>query len=38
MFNQIYDGTFSHKLKIGSGVTAKLLMEIGIEVISSNEI
>ncbi len=36
--NQIYDGTFGHKLKMGSGVTAKLLMENGMEVISSDEI
>ncbi len=36
--NQIYDGTFRHKLKKGNGITAKILMENGIDVISSDEI
>lgn len=36
--NEIYDGSFDHKLRNGSGVTAKLLMENGIDVISSDEI
>lgn len=36
--DEIYDGTFSHKLKKGDGITAKLLMGNGVEVITSDEI
>ena len=35
---QIYDGTFSGKLKEGNGITAKLFMEKGIEVLTEDEI
>ncbi len=34
----IYDGTFSGKLKKGNGVTAKLLAENGIRVLTEEEI
>lgn len=34
----IYDGTFSGKLKVGDGVTAKLLTENGIRVLTEEEI
>ncbi|MBR5273439.1 MAG: DUF523 domain-containing protein [Clostridia bacterium] len=36
--SKIYDGTFSHRLIDGMGVTAKLLTENGIKVINENEI
>lgn len=36
--NKIYDGTFSSTLTNESGITAKLLMQNDIEVISSDEI
>ena len=36
--HKIYDGTFSHKLKGGQGVTAELLERKGIKVISEEEI
>ena len=36
--HKIYDGTFSHKLKDGQGVTAELLERKGIKVISEEEI
>ena len=36
--HQIYDGTFSGKLKNGQGVTAELLTRKGIRVISEHEI
>lgn len=32
--NEIYDGTFSHKKKMGQGVTAALLRHAGIQVVS----
>lgn len=35
---QIYDGTFSHKVIPGMGITAKYLKEKGIEVYSENDI
>lgn len=35
--NLIYDGTFSHKLKKGDGITTKLLKKNGIKVISEKE-
>ncbi len=35
---KIYDGTFSKTLKSGSGITAKLFMENGIEVLTEEEI
>ena len=35
---QIYDGTFSGKLKEGNGITAKLFTENGIEVLTEDEI
>lgn len=34
--DEIYDGTFSHNLVKGDGVTAQLLKKNGIEVISSD--
>ena len=36
--HKIYDGTFTHTLKHGMGVTAELLTKKGIKVISENEI
>ena len=36
--NKIYDGSFSHKLINGQGVTAELLRKKGIKVISEDEI
>lgn len=33
----IYDGTFSGNLKVGNGVTAELLEENGIKVVSEDE-
>ena len=36
--NKIYDGSFSHKLIDGQGVTAELLKRKGIKIISENEI
>lgn len=36
-FGKIYDGTFSGKLIPGNGITAELLIENGIEVISEND-
>lgn len=36
--NKIYDGSFSHKLIDGQGVTTELLKRKGIKVISENEI
>ena len=36
--HSIYDGTFSHKVIPGSGVTATLLKRKGIEVYNENEI
>ena len=36
--HSIYDGTFSHKVIDGSGVTATLLKRKGIEVYNENEI
>ena len=33
-FGQIYDGTFSHTLIDGNGITAELLKKNGIEIIS----
>lgn len=36
--NQIYDGTFQHRLIKGEGITTKLLRRKGIRVISSDEI
>lgn len=35
---RIYDGTFSGTLKEGDGITAKLFMENGIEVLPEDEI
>ena len=35
---QIYDGSFSHKVIPGMGITAKYLKEKGIEVYSENDI
>ncbi len=35
---RIYDGTFSGTLKEGDGITAKLFMENGIEVLNENQI
>ncbi len=35
---KVYDGTFAGKLIEGQGITAKLLMEHGIEVISEEEV
>ncbi len=35
---QIYDGSFSGRLRAGSGVTAALLMRAGIEVLTDEEI
>ncbi len=35
---EIYDGTFSGKLKEGNGITAKLFTENGIEVLTEDEI
>jgi uncharacterized protein YbbK (DUF523 family) len=35
---KIFDGTFAHKLKDGDGITAKLLKEHGIEVISEEDL
>ncbi len=34
---QVYDGTFSHTLISGNGVTVDLLLENGIEIITENE-
>lgn len=34
----IYDGTFSHKVTEGDGITAKLLKENGIEIFGESEI
>ena len=34
----IYDGTFSGRLISGSGITAKLLSENGIEVLTENDL
>ena len=36
--HEIYDGSFSHTLIKGEGITAKMLKENGIEVYSENEI
>lgn len=36
--NQIYDGTFSHKLVAGMGICAKLLSENGIKVIDVEDL
>lgn len=36
--NGIYDGTFSKKLVKGNGITARLFLENGIEVISEKDI
>ena len=36
--DQVYDGTFSGKLVLGLGVTAKLLKDEGIEVFSEKEL
>lgn len=36
-YGLIYDGTFSSKLTTGNGITANLLQENGIEVISDQE-
>ena len=36
--NTIYDGTFSKNKKEGMGITAKLLKENGIEIISEKEL
>lgn len=33
---EIYDGTFSHKLKRGDGVTAAIFLRAGIEVIGQD--
>jgi len=33
---EIYDGTFSHKLKRGDGVTAAIFLRAGIEVIAQD--
>lgn len=35
---EIYDGTFTKTIKNGQGITAKLLKENGIELISENEV
>ena len=35
---KIYDGTFSHAIIEGDGITTKLLKENGIEVVSSDDI
>ena len=35
---QIYDGTFSRTIIVGDGVTAKLLKENGIEVLSEDDL
>lgn len=37
-YGKIYDGTFSGRLTDGNGVTAELLIEIGIRVIGESEI
>lgn len=34
----IYDGTFSHKLINGSGITSRMLSEYGVYVINENEL
>ena len=36
--SKIYDGTFSHKLINGEGITTEILRKKGIKVISENEI
>ena len=36
--NKIYDGTFTHNKMNGIGITARLLKENGIEIISEEEI
>lgn len=36
--NEIYDGSFSHKVISGMGITARYLKEKGIEVYSENDI
>lgn len=36
--NQVYDGTFSGRKIKGSGITAKLLIQNGIKVITENDI
>ena len=36
-FGKIYDGSFSHKLIDGNGVTAELLLRNGIKVYNENE-
>ena len=36
--NEIYDGSFSHKLISGMGITARYLKEKGIEVYTENDI
>ena len=37
-FKEIYDGTFSGKLKTGNGITAELLFENGIKIIGESNI
>lgn len=37
-FGQIYDGTFSGRLKEGQGITASLLSENGIEIIGESSL
>lgn len=37
-FGQIYDGSFTHRLVAGSGVTAELLHQQGVRVVTEEEI
>jgi len=34
----VYDGTFTGKLQEGNGITAQLLMDNGVEVLTEEEI
>ena len=36
--NKVYDGTFSHNLINGNGVCTEILKEIGVKVITENDI
>ena len=37
-YGKIYDGTFTHTLKEGGGVFARMLIKEGIEIITENEL
>ncbi len=37
-YGQIYDGTFSETIVVGDGVTAKLLKENGIEILTEDDL